>query len=211
MSKKSLDDTQPLERTQPMQAVEKQEAAPRARRQWPFGYMALWVLMVLSLLLNVVMVRQMLLARQAAQAAVDGAIALIDSLQGSTFSTSFHAAQSLHIVTDLPIDETIPVVIRQDMPIDTTVSVPIDAGALGTYNVDVPIKASIPINITQDVRINQPFHVDTQVPITFDLPINLSVADTPLADTLDQARTQLESLSAQFNQPIVPIPGRKQP
>ncbi len=210
------DATRPLDRTQPMKPVSGEEesrprragsqARPTTGRS-PFAYLLLWVLVVVSLLLNVVTLRIMLLSREASRQAVADAIAVIDDLQSKTFAHTVVIDQSLAIETDLPLDETIPVTIDQVLPVDTVVTVSVDAGVLGVIPLEIPIRTRIPINLTQDVVIDQTFHIETAIPVHLEVPINLSVAETPFYDTLEDLQLRLEALQDQLNKPLLPIPG----
>lgn len=176
-------------------------------RRWPFAYPLLWVLVVTSLLLNVVMLRQVMLARSAAQNAVSDAIVVIDGLKDEQFTYNVVIDDTLPLQADLPINETIPVVIDQQIPIRTNVAVPVDAGILGTINLNVPINTTVPINFEQDITIDRTFSVNTTVPVHLDVPIELSVSETPLSGMLDDLELRLENLEAELDQPLVPLPG----
>lgn len=177
------------------------------KRQWPFGYLLLWVLTVVSLLINVVLLRQVILARQAAQIAVGQVLGVLEDLQGASLSYDVVVDQTLQIETALPIDETIPVVIDQDLPIDTTVRANVNAGILGQIPLTVPIVATVPVYIEQDIRIDQPFDITMAVPVNFTVPIEVSVANTPLAGTLDDVIVRLEELQNGLGKPLIPVPG----
>lgn len=177
------------------------------RQRWPFGYMLLWVLMTLSLLFNVIVVSQVIRARNAAQQAVSDAVAVIADLQTKSFSYTIVVDKMLPVDTDIPIDETIPVTIDQTLDINTIVTVPVDAGILGVIELEVPIDAEIPVYFEQDIVIDQPFHLVAAIPVYFEVPINLSVVDTPFYDTLDDVRLRLMGLSETLGQPLVPVPG----
>jgi hypothetical protein len=164
-------------------------------------------LTVISLLMNVVMMRQMLLARQAARSAVAEVLTVLDNIQATSLNYEVVVDQTLRVDTDLPIDETIPVVIDQNLPIDTTVRATINAGVLGQIPVNVPIVANVPVNIEQDLHIDQPFAISMAIPVKFNIPINIQLADTPLSATIDEVRVRLEELEAGLNKPLIPLPG----
>ncbi len=180
----------------------------REPRQWPFGYLALWVLVTLSMLFNVVLFRQLLNARNAAGQAVADSIAVIDNLQTQTFSTTVVVDKTIVIDTDLPVNETIPIAVDQVLPVDTVVTVPVDAGIFGEIILDVPIQTEIPVEFEQDITIDQAFHIYTAVPIYFEVPIALEVADTPFNDMLDDIKARLEKLQDELIQPLIPLPQR---
>ncbi len=158
----------------------------------------LWIVALTSLALNLVLLNQVLALRQAAGQAIADAVAVIDSLQGQTFSYTAVIDNSIAVDSTIPINETIPIKISQPVPIDTTVTVPVDAGVMGTINLTVPIKAQVPIDIEQNIVINQPFRIKTSVPIQLEVPVSIRVSDTTLAGTLADLRTRLVGLAAQL-------------
>lgn len=206
------DDTQPARTTRRMERTERPDDGPdredeNGGRQWPFGYLLLWLLAVTSLLMNVVMMRQLLLARQAARSAVSEVLTVLDNLQGTSLNYEVTVDQILQIETDLPVDETIPVVIDQNLPIDTTVQATVNAGPLGQIPLNVPIVANVPVYIEQDLHIDQPFAVSMAVPVNFTIPIDIELADTPFSATIDEVKARLEQTQADLDKPLVPLPG----
>ena len=207
------DDTQPVQATQRMERAEFGLAPPGqaddGTRQMPFGYLLLWLLTVISLLMNVIMMRQMLLARQAARSAVAQVLTVLDNMQATSLNYEVVVDQTLQIDTDLPIDETIPVVIDQNLPVDTTVHATVNAGVLGQIPLSVPIVADVPVNIEQDLHIDQPFAISMAVPVKFNIPIDIKLSDTPLSATIDEMKAQLEQVEADLNKPLIPLPGAR--
>jgi hypothetical protein len=177
----------------------------REPRQWPFGYLILWLLVTLSMLFNVVLFRQMLNARDAAGQAVADSIAVIENLQTQSFSTTIVVDETMIIDADTPLDETIPITVDQILPVDTVVTVPVDAGIFGEIILDVPIQTEIPVKFEQDIDIDQTFHIYTAIPVYFEVPITLDVADTPFYDTLDDIKGRLQELQDTLIQPLIPL------
>jgi hypothetical protein len=205
----SKDDTQNLDRTQPIHLAGQREVQTASEPGGhPTGYLLLWVLTLISLLVNALLVRQMMLARRTAQQAVDDAIVVIDGLQNQTYSHTVVIDEALKVQADVPVNATIPVTIDQEIPIDTTVNVPVQTPLFGTINLDVPIQTTIPVNLEQDIVIDQTFTIDTAVPLYLEVPIELVVADTPFADTLADIRDRLVETQDSLNEPLIPIPGR---
>ena len=205
------EDTQPVERTRRLKRVKltgSQEQLHGRTPSWPFGYLLLWLLTALSLLLNAVMLRQILIARSVARQAVSDAAAIVENLKGQTITYTVAVDDTLAIETDLPIDETIPVTIEQTIPVDVVVTVPVNAGLFGRINLEVPIQTNIPVNLQQDIEIDQTFHVDTVVPINLAIPVEIRVRDTPFAVLLDDFAGRLERLESSLSTPLVPIPAR---
>jgi hypothetical protein len=158
----------------------------------------LWVIALSSLALNLVMLNQVLSLRRASGQAIADAIEVINRVEGQTFTTKVVIDDQIKIDTAIPVNETIPILIKQNLPIDTTVTVPVDAGLLGIIPLTVPIKANVPVEIKQEVTINQPFEVKTSVPIKLEVPVTIRVADTELAATLADIKARLIGLASQL-------------
>jgi hypothetical protein len=201
------DDTQPITQTQPLPQVPQPEAPPPPPApKRPFGYVVLWLLVAILLLANAFLINQVLLMRHAAQQAVADAITVVDDAQEFTYSDTVVINQSVAIQVDLPVNETIPVVIDQDIPIDTVVEVPVDTRLFGTITLDVPIRTTIPVHVEQDIVIDQTFPIDTAVPINLDLPITLSVADTELETVFEDLEARLTVIDNNLNAPLIANP-----
>lgn len=187
------------------------KSARDAHRRWTPDYIALWVIAVLSLLMNLVMFRQLALARNAARQAIADSIATIDQFEQSTITTNVKIDDTIVIDTDLPVDESFPVEIKDSFPIDTVLAVPVDAGLLGKLNLNVPIKTTIPVDIKPTVNINQTFHVKAPLPIKLDVPIQIKVATTGLAPALDGLKARLQTLADQLDAGLVTAPDASTP
>lgn len=194
--------TRPTMETQPNPG-----AAPRSRptRTMPPGYIVLWVITLLSLLFNVMVLRQLAIAKQVAQQAINDAIAAVGNLQNTTLTYTAVVDDTVPINADLALNESIPVPIDETLPVNASINVPVQIGPLGTYNVTLPISGSVPVRTTLNIKIDQPFHVSTTVPIHLEVPIQVAVKDTPLAETLGDVKTRLEALALQLDRPLVSL------
>lgn len=174
--------------------------------QRPFAYLLLWVLVLLSLLMNVVLLRQAIRWRQTANLIIDEAVAVLDGLERQSFTHTIIIDDNIAVQTDLPVNQTIPVEIDEMLPIQADVTVPVDTRLFGTINLNVPIDTTVPVQFTEEIVINQTFSVDTTVPIHLEVPIDIAVANTPFADTLNDLQARLELVSEELNQPLIPLP-----
>ncbi len=166
------------------------------------SYVLLWVLVLGLLVSNVMLIRELLFARQAAASAVGAAIEALDSFHDQTFSYVVVIDETIAIDMDMPINTSIPVVINEDFDINSSVSVPVDLGPLGTTNVNVPIRTTIPIDLTVEVVIDQTFPINAPMPLYLEVPLELAVEDTPFAGTLDEAGDGLQALYDELSAPL---------
>jgi hypothetical protein len=188
---------------------EKKQTQERAARPWPFGYLLLWLITILSLLMNAITLRQIVAARQAARQAIGDAIAVLEGFQGQSLSYTVVVDEILIIDTDVPLDETIPVSIDEVMPVDTVVTVTVDGGILGPIPLNIPLQTNVPVDLDFNVPVNQSFHIAAAVPVYFEVPVQLSVGETSLYGTLEEAKLRLLGLSERLDAPLLPLPGRR--
>lgn len=198
------------------------ESQPVARRKraldpfrpignWPPGYLLLWIVTLISVILNIVIIRQLLLARRVALQSVQDSIAVIDGLQHQVITYNVDIDQEIPLNLDVPIDMIVPIHIVDDFPIETNVIVSVPAGPLGTLPINVPISTTIPIDRTIDIPIQQTFTLDTSVPINFSVPIVVAIEETPLFATLEETKARLILLEQSLTEPLLPIPGFNRP
>lgn len=176
------------------------------KRPSPPGYLLLWILVIASLVLNLVTLRQLVLARRAARQAVADATATVANLQELQITHSVIIDQDVPIDVVVPLDETVSIPINTTIPVDTVVTVPVEAGVLGTFPVEIPILATIPVDLEVDVPLEQNLIIQTDVPLHLEIPIEIDIAETPLRDSLAAARIALERIAAQLDRPLLPIP-----
>ncbi len=204
---KAAEQTKRMERlAQPEAPGESGKA--RARRALPFGYLLLWLMVSISLILNAVMLRQVILARDLARQAVVDASAVIENLQSQEFAYTVVIDEMLPVRTDVPLDMTIPVVINETIAIATTVTVPVDTVVFGVIPVRVPFSTAIPVNFEQEIVIDETLTIDTIVPVYIEVPIDLKVRDTPLLEMLNDLNLRLDAMERSLSVPLIPFLGR---
>jgi hypothetical protein len=178
------------------------QGLPRIR-SLPPGYMVLCFVTILSLVLNLLILTQLMAARQVVREAVADAIAMVSDFQDTTLSYTATIDDTIPVNADLALKETIPVPINETLPINASVSVPVQVGPFGSYNVAIPISGTVPVNTTLTVALDQPLHIETTIPVHLDVPIQVAVKDTPLAATLDNMMTRLEALALRLDGPLL--------
>ncbi len=191
----------------PEEGAPVQETPPRATTPLPPGYLALWGIALISLLLNTILFRQLVLARQVALQALQDSIAMIGNLETQVIDYNVEIHQNMPINADIPINETVPIRINDDFPLETTVTVSVPAGPLGNIPVKVPISTTIPIDKTIEIGIDQTFTLSTTIPVDLEVPIQLSVQNTGLTGTLEETKIRLQLLEAELNRPLIPFLG----
>jgi hypothetical protein len=161
-----------------------------AKQYWQsWHYIALWIIALISLVLNILLFAGLFALRATAQQEVRQVAGVLDqiSIQESIevpividqtlplsltvpFSDTFEVPIDALVPVDttIPFSETIDVPIREVIHIDTTVNVP-----FGSASIPIPIQTDIPIDLDVTVPI------DKQVPVVMEIPVNLLV-DVPI-------------------------------
>jgi hypothetical protein len=195
----------------PTETADQPEPAERAPRpERPAGYTALWILTsvltiitIVSLALNLLIVRQLVEARRLARLALGDSLALIRDLEAQTYSYNVVVDDTIIVNDDVPFQETIPVVIDETMPFSTAVTASVDVGPFGRYPVTIPIGGSIPVNLEFDVPVDESVPVYIEVPVHTEIPIEVTVANTPLYGTLVDAEAHLMELMTELERPLI--------
>lgn len=166
---------------------------PATKRSW--SYILLWVIAVTSLTLNVFIVSALLAVKQQAGEAFLGAAGMVGDLKASRFDYTVNVDEELPVEASVPIDFMVQVPISETIPISTTVSVPIQFPIIGTRTITVPISTRVPISLTVEVPIKQNIPFAATIPVQFEVPISIELADTPLAQSLDEVELILLGLA----------------
>jgi hypothetical protein len=167
-----------------------------------FALFILTVLVVLSLALNGLTIAALLWMRDIALEEVTDARALLNGIRNTTFSHTIEVSKDIPVKTSVPFEEEVLVPVDTTIPLNTTVIVPIDAGPLGTYNIDVPIRAAIPISLEVAVPIEETIEIDTTVPLELSVPIEISVSETSLNEQLDRRERALDRIEQLLRNPF---------
>ena len=167
-----------------------------AWRSW--HYVLLWIIVLVSLGLNVFLVVQLYNFSQQAQQSVDQVKAISEILEAvestdlGTVEVPITIDETLPISLSVPFSDTFEVPINTTIPISTSIAVkenivvPINdtvslnrdaqivISVLGqSIPVDVPIRADIPLSMQTNVPI------DLEVPVELDIPVDLTI-DVPV-------------------------------
>jgi hypothetical protein len=123
----------------------------------------------------------------------------LTQLVTQTITLTVPINQQIPVATSVQLDETFEVPIQTTVPISTVIDVPLQLGILGEVILDVPINLSVPIDLVVNVPFREEIPINTTVPIVMDIPVVISLKDTPLA-------TQLEEWQATLGQFGVGVP-----
>lgn len=161
----------------------------------------LTILTLLSLMLNGVVIFGLVRARQIALEAqqtalntVTDARSIVTGVGDDTFYYTFKVQQEIPINTSVPFNDEITVPIRTTIPVSTVVIIPVDAGLLGTFDVDVPIRTMFPVDLNITFPVSQTVDIVTTVPLDVAVPIEVPLAETPLVGYMEELDTGLARL-----------------
>lgn len=188
-----------------------------SRSSWrTWHYIILWIIVILSLTINVLLLAGLYSFRQRAQTEVTRVNEILDSVQLENFDLPIEVNETLPLsmtvafsdTFQVPISATVPIstsIVVDDnlnVPINETVSINRDVRVavviLGQeIPVDIPIRADIPIAMNLDVPIDLEVPVDTEIPIDLmvdvpvqtEIPVNTEVPiqlEFPVTIPLDQ-------------------------
>ncbi len=169
---------------------------------YPLALLVLTAMVVLSLTLNALIIVTLLWVRDIALEEVADARSLVNGIRNTTFSHTIEVSQDIPVKTSVPFEEEVLVPVNTTIPLNTNVIVPIDLGPLGTYDIDIPIRAAIPINLEVAVPIKETIEIDTTVPLELTVPIEISVSETSLNEQLDKQDRALDRIEQRLQNPF---------
>lgn len=175
------------------------EKPKRERRGMPFHYYVLWVVVLGSLVMNAITLREIAKARVAARQAISDAIAVLSGFQQQTFTYNVNIDDTMVIDTNVPVDEIIEIPIHELIEVRTGATVTLlDIPGVGPITHNVPVAADVPIDVVFEAPLKQDFHIVLPIPVQLDIPIELAIIDTPLYGTIDDVIMRLQGLDAQL-------------
>jgi hypothetical protein len=140
--------------------------------------------------------------RDVALEEVADARSLVNGIRNTTFSHTIEVSKEIPVRTTVTFEEEVLVPVNTTIPLNTNVIVPIDLGPLGTYDIDIPIRAAIPINLEVAVPIEETIEIDTTVPLELTVPIEISVSETSLNEQLDKRDRALDKIERLLQNPF---------
>lgn len=153
---------------------------------------------LVSLALNVFLLYSLLNVRQAAMDGLDVALTSLESLEGEGFHYEYRYNDTLPVAVEIPVQQQMVIPFQGNFPINTTVKVPINAGVLGTFVLDVPIDTSVPVDVEVPVQISQTVAISTSLPLSLTVPIDVTAEDPAIQGFIDGLRQWLLELRESF-------------
>jgi hypothetical protein len=171
------------------------------KKPYVVALILLAILTLLSLVLNGVVIFGLVRARQIALQAQQTALntvadarSMVTGVGDDTFSYTFKVEQEIPINTSVPFNEEITIPIRTTIPVSTVVIIPVNAGLLGTFDVDVPIRTMFPVDLNVTFPVSQTVDIVTTVPLNVAVPIEIPLNETPLVGYIEELDTGLARL-----------------
>ncbi|MFQ5553763.1 MAG: hypothetical protein ACE5GC_00155 [Acidimicrobiia bacterium] len=131
-------------------------------------------------------------------AALDEAVAGLESFRSSTIAFDVPIDQTIPISTSLDLNRTLEVPISTTLPVDevieTTIRINGPFGVDIPLDVTVPIQLEFPIDLTVPIPVNERVPIETSIPVNLTVPISIPVAGTELATLAESLQQGLESL-----------------
>jgi hypothetical protein len=160
------------------------------------------LLTLVSLALNGATILWSLYTRQITLTVLSGARATVADVGDETFSYTFEVNREIPIAASVPISKSVVVPIRATIPVSTVVIIPVNAGILGTFDVDVPIRTMIPVSLDVTVPISETVNIATVVQLDLEVPIEIPIAETPLAGYLESLDAALRQIEVRLEDPL---------
>ena len=154
-----------------------------------------------SLLLVSGLIFQLLESRRVGRARIADARKLVREFSDDTFSYTVELDQSIPISTSIPFSQSVTVPFKAVLPVNTTIVVPLNLG-FTTYNLSVPIRTTFPVDLEVTVPFSETVDVVTVVPVDLNVPVEIAIADLPLADYLQAVNTMLDATDRHLEQPF---------
>jgi hypothetical protein len=162
----------------------------------------LGLLTALSLARNGAIILALLQGRRIALNTTADTRAALADISRSTFSYTLEVSQDIPVKTSIPFNEEVIVPIQTTVPISTVVVVPINPPLLPAFNLSVPINTIVPVDLEIAVPISQTVDIATTVPLDVAVPVEIPIADTPLAGFLDELDAALARLEDRLTNPL---------
>jgi hypothetical protein len=182
-----------------------QRAPRRQRPSCLFGFLLGLSLIVglVSLALNAFLLYALLDVRQAAMDGLDAGLNSLEKLEGEGFHYEYSFHDTLPVAVEIPVQQEMNFPFKGNFPINTTIQVPINAGVLGTFVIDVPIDTNVPVDVEVPIQISQTVAISTSIPLSMTVPIDVTADDPAIQSFIDGLRQWLLELRQSFDVDIL--------
>jgi hypothetical protein len=161
----------------------------------PLDYYILWLFVIVSLGINVYLIRVLLQARQQVGIAASSAAVAVGGLRTTALDYTVPIRETLPVSFTVSYRQSVTVPISTTIPINVQLTVPLRT-PLGTFPINVPVVTDIPINLQPTVPLSLSVPVSVTVPIAVDVPIHIDLSQTALNDSLLGAQKYLNEVAA---------------
>ncbi len=157
----------------------------------------LWGLVIVLLIFNLLLLDALNLARLTAIETLSKIETTLDSLSNEVIVYNIEVNQAVPVRVDVPFNRTMEIPLNTVIPVDQMLSVPFQTPA-GEVMLEVPVKTDFPIDVVVPVDFNETITVDTVVQLNTTLPVEIDIAQTPLAGYLKQAKLDIARLRSRL-------------
>jgi len=147
-----------------------------------------------ALLLNLLVLRGLLQARQAGLEALAETRAALAGVTSQTIEISIPLSYTFPIQADVPVEQDFIVPIQTTIPISTVARVPIEIPLFGQYQLPVPVRAEVPVSLQVMIPVSQTVTIETTVAIDTEVPVQLTADRLGLEGVLAQIDVALARL-----------------
>lgn len=153
----------------------------------------LWAIALVSLALNVLIIKTLLDVRTQAGLAFVQAADAVGTIKEGTIEYTAQIDDEVPVALDVPVKFSVEVPIRETIAIDTIVDVPMDLPLVGRRIIRVPINTEIPLNITVTVPVDESLPINARIPVRLEVPVRLEIANTPFGQGLGELQLVLQN------------------
>lgn len=141
---------------------------------------------LLSLALNGVLLYLLLNPERLLAPMLDRVLGRLEA-QDATLRYQVRIPAGTPVHFDVPVDERYEVRLNTTLPINTTFNLPVNT-PFGSRNVQVPVRANIPLRTTVPIHLRDTFRLRTQTQAEIVVPLEIPIRDLPL----DELRKSLK-------------------
>ena len=157
-------------------------------------YYLLWLVVIVSVALNVYIINVLREARRQVGVAAGNASVGVGQLANGSIDYPVEIHERLPVSMTILYEDLIAVPISVTLPISTEVTVPLRT-PLGVYPIVVPVITSFPVRLNPVIPISIKLPISTTVPVDVAFDIHVEIRDTPFGSSLEGAQSYLEDLA----------------